>query len=182
MTNTLRSALRSGTFALHERLDAAASRDDLARLEGLSHFLRLQHAGLHWLQQSGAGKHSAGLLAQLCKALDADLRQLGLDPRDAPRAAPMPLCRHAVDYIVLGSRLGTVVLKNRWSQSTDAAVQRCCHYFSVPHQPKLWQDLCADLAAQEPDTAQARQSIADAQRIFEQFITFYALVSNRSIM
>ena len=127
---SLRSWLRDRTGALHDRLDHAMSRLDLSTRDGLGDFL-LSHAyGLGAVQkgaQAFAARHLSLGMANYLSLVQADLRALGIRPdimepaigRDTGHddAGPDDTDHDRIGaggcYVLLGSRLGMGVLRQR---------------------------------------------------------------------
>lgn len=101
----------------------------------------------------------------MSEAMKADLHVLGIDPA-SPRSGRQ-LDATSMLYILLGSSLGTQVLRRRWLQATDPAVSAAGQYLSLSVPAGAWRQLCQDLAGQEPDGAEADRIVQDACEIFD---------------
>ena len=166
----LRLRLRQDTRAAHDALDLALSRFDLTTAEGLRRFLRAQWLGLRALDLAGSTAQSRTALTSLTAALRSDLDRLGVavDP-DPPVLdfVPEPL---AIDYMVAGSRLGSMVLRKQWLAATDPDVRAAGAYFGGPDHLDLWKAFCRQAEAMPATTAIADRVVQDADRLFEFFL------------
>ena len=131
-------------------------------------FLASQRAGL-WAVfcSADAGQLScADLLAKLIACLDADLVAAHAPVRAVrPLAGLDPL---AVDYLILGSRLGTEVLRRQLLGTLPPAAIPA--YFQLTPQPDLWRAHCAALDAIDPASARAARIVADTNAAFSLFL------------
>lgn len=168
---TLRSRLRDDTRSAHDRLDRLVSGFDLRKPGPLGSFMAGHHAAMQALDVApGPCAASArALLEELLPALEADLATLGRAPAPAPRT----LCCDdtAALYVLLGSRLGTLVLRRRWQEARDPAVRAAACYFDRPPPTQEWRRFTAWLDAQPAETPAAERSVRDAARLFELFET-----------
>ncbi|MGR3806180.1 heme oxygenase-like domain-containing protein [Marinibacterium profundimaris] len=184
---SLRDRLRSDTAELHHALDAALGAFDLHAPEGLAGFLRANERGFAALGAStllepedpahdtayedatDAAFDGRALAADLAGRLRADLAGLGAATR--PAAAPLSaLCPVAVDYVVLGSRLGSTVLARHWRAATDPRVRGAAAYFSAPARVTEWQAFCKRTCDMRPDGADADRILDDTCRILRLFL------------
>ncbi|WP_220747897.1 MULTISPECIES: hypothetical protein [Jannaschia] len=129
----------------------------------------LQIHGFASLLPHADGASSRPVIADLLDRASEDLRSLGVQPGRSPQ--PLSVRPHpvAIDYIVLGSRLGTKVLKRRWLAATDAQVRGAGTYFAAPDAATQWRAFCertAGMAAHDPD---ADQIVNDANAIFRHY-------------
>ena len=90
-------------------------------------------------------------------------------PRSPARAAPEDPEPLAIDYVVLGSRLGSSVLKRHWAQAEDPRVRDASCYFSAPAQVRRWQAFCRQTREMSPKNAAADRAVDDTRRIFALF-------------
>lgn len=195
----LRSALRTGLSDAHLRVDRLFSCFDLTVPAGLAAFCRANENALRRLRfpvpyDAAAASVPAGASGDtprgveghapdspatdplridataMITALQADRRALGDDAPLPPLAAlavtPHPV---AVAYILLGSRLGTQVLRRDWAQSADTQVQGAGRYFALPPLTAEWRRLVADLDARPVLGPDAQQILSDAEAIFDLF-------------
>ena len=168
--DTLRARLRRETTAVHDRLDRAVSGLDLSSLQGFSTFVAMQEAAFAALVDAGVRGVfvTQECLADLHDACRLDLKALGRAPV-ARLGAAKGLRAEAVDHIILGSRLGTEVLRPRWQASDDARVVSADAYFSQPSLQTLWRQHCDALNMTSASDDAADAILADAQAIFELF-------------
>ncbi|MEQ3624696.1 MAG: hypothetical protein ABNH26_05230 [Celeribacter sp.] len=173
----------------HLRVDRLYSRFDLTAPLGLAAFCRANENALRTIrfpapsaaraaEDRAAPSQSASLdgaphpidTAPMIAALQADRQTLGddtpLPPLDGLAMSPH---RVAVAYILLGSRLGTQVLRRDWAQSDDLRVQGAGRYFALPPLTAEWRRLVADLDTQPTASAEAQQILTDAEAIFDLF-------------
>ena len=166
---TLRDHLRQSTSDNHARVDALFSTLDLTAPVPLGRFLAAHRAGFAAMR--GAMRDAGGLvggdmLLEMISALDQDLACLSTP---APSLAIDPVGPDAIDHIVLGSRLGTAVLKRHWSTATDPRVRTASRYFSLPGQAPLWRahtDRLTSCAATGPA---AERLVTDTKRLYRLF-------------
>ena len=141
--HNLLQRLRDETRAVHQELDDLFAPFQQAPLDHLDGFLAAQMAGLTALSTAARVPHEPETLHLLSETLD----RLEQDCRN--RALPVPVLRHtrdlhplAVAYLVIGSRLGTEVLRRTLQ---DQGVDRMPLYFAPQNYKHAWQDLCARL-------------------------------------
>lgn len=168
--DSLRLLLRRGTSVAHEGLDRRAARLDLACRDDLGIFLAMQEAAFAALSDAGAAGRaaSAAILREIAEAARSDLATLGA-PRIAAPRAPSGLHPVAVDYVVLGSRLGTRVLRQIWIASADPQVRAASRYFGLPALGAEWRAHCAMTRALAPAGPEAETILSDANAIFGVF-------------
>lgn len=168
--------MRRDSGDLHHALDTRLSLCDLTTPDGLARFLKATEHGLAPLAATQAP--SAPLAADLVARLHADLATLGHDP--LPPATPLraDLSPWAVDYVVLGSRLGTSVLARQWQAATDAGVRAADRYFSAPPQPRAWRDFCGQTGNMSPIGETADRAMDDILDIFQLFYAGTVLVTS----
>ncbi len=167
---SFRQILRQETAAAHEAGEAQFSRFFAAPAQELGWFLAAQAAGLGVLARHAApGALCAGLLSDLLDRLDRDLARLGRPVRPVrdPDAAQGRLDPLAIDYLVLGSRLGTQVIDRKLFAETPAEAKPL--YFQAPAVGALWKRHCATLDALSPAGPRAARVVADATRGFHLF-------------
>ncbi|WP_236638307.1 heme oxygenase-like domain-containing protein [Mangrovicoccus ximenensis] len=162
-----RHQLRVSTQVQHQRTETAFAAFTEAMPGRLTWFLAAQRAGLAALLESCDAPDLASrhMIADLLRRLDADLAGRGARHEGVAPAGPLdPL---AVDYIVLGSRLGTEVMRRALAQRLSP--QEMPTYFAAPDARPLWKAHCAELEEIWPDSDRAGQIIADAELGFELF-------------
>lgn len=167
--DTLRDRLRRGSSAAHERLDTEVSRLDLTGREGFAAFLAMQATALDAMIRGGASGDllTVEMLADLRDSALSDLEVLGVQAPALGDTGPMR--REAVDYVILGSRLGTAVLRRRWLEADDELVQRASRYFIQPQLSSLWRSHCAAMSARPGADATADLVLADVIALFTLF-------------
>lgn len=178
---SLRTRLRDDLSHVHERLDSRLSLADLTTGQGLRRFLFAQSFGFRQVMARLDDQDppaTAPLLSRIAEALDADLATLDApDARDVagqgarPEADEPPLSGLAIDYMVLGSGLGTTVLRRSWAEGTDDDVRAAGQYFTLPRPPQPWRDLVMHLGDLPASGDRADRITGDAEQIFEFFAT-----------
>ncbi|WP_208987496.1 heme oxygenase-like domain-containing protein [Roseibium marinum] len=104
-------------------------------------------------------------MTDLIRRLDLDLLSSGKTAAEVAPAGPLePL---AVDYLVLGSRLGTEVLRLRLFSGYPS--DKIPAYFRAPALPQLWSAHCTALDAIPPGSARADQILEDVKTGFALF-------------
>ncbi|WP_252737506.1 hypothetical protein [Citreicella sp. C3M06] len=156
-----RHLLRVQTKAAHDTAEAVFSRFINDPRAGLAWFLAAQHAAFAALQH---GAQTGALLSDLTARLESDLADLGRVPVAVRGVDIDPL---AVDYLVLGSRLGTEVLRRRLMAETPP--MPIPSYFLACAAPGLWRQHCACLDAIAPDSPRARHLTIDVIAGYELF-------------
>ena len=167
----LRHRIRLDTQSDHDRLDARFGALDLTLPGDLGIFFAAHRAAFAALERAlpvPAGRASRSMIAEMVSALDADLAVL--DGPAPPEVAPASrFAREAVDHIILGSRLGTAMLRGIWAEASDPRVRSACAYFTLPSYADAWKAHCADLKLVPADDATSDQIVADAIRLFAVF-------------
>lgn len=166
---SLRYRLRSGASPAHDRLDARVTALDVATRRGVSSFLAMNHAAFAAMVKAGAcGRRAdAQVIVGLANAAEADLAQLGAAPVRV--SCTRDFSPVAVDYVVLGSRMGTEVLRRRWQVSTDPLVRRACGYFSQPGDARAWRAFRDELMAMPGEGETADRILDDVEHLFALF-------------
>ena len=160
----LRTRLRVGTRKEHEALDAKLAGLDLKSPDGLSRFLQVQAAALPRIRISDGVARSADLADDLLAGLRLDLAVLGVP--ELPEGPAVEVHALAMDYVVLGSRLGTAVLRKTWAVADNPLVQRASRYFEAPARPDLWRTFCVETGQMEANGAQADRMVDDVRALF----------------
>ena len=170
---TLRDRLREGSTEIHARLDSAVGRADLRSVDGYAAFLAMNARAFGALAGSGARGELAtnDMLDALARAATTDLAKLG-HPRPATTTL-RPVLPLAVDYVVLGSRLGTRVLRRTWQSAEDARVLAADRYFSQPELTDLWRAHCRDLSTRPGNDSTAQAVLDDVTALFALFLESY---------
>lgn len=167
----LRKRVRSALAEDHDRVDAAFADLDIQTRVGLATFLQAHRAAFAAILASGTafdGRIKDYHLKDITKALDIDLKSLRVP------ILRVPLQKYeygslAVDHIVLGSRLGTAVLRNKWLMSQDRSVRQARAYFALPQFKDDWRAHCMHLSALDGSDASGGRLIADARKLFVLF-------------
>ncbi|MEJ6395956.1 hypothetical protein V8J82_22045 [Gymnodinialimonas sp. 2305UL16-5] len=150
----------------HEELDKEVSTFDLTTPDGLLCFLQMQATVLKTLALHPISQMSIDMVNDLLERVGSDLLQLECSDRerllDLDTLNPI-----SIDYVVAGSRLGTLVLKKRWLSAKSLTVRRATAYFSTPGYIETWAAFCVtaeDMAATGP---LADQIVRDTDRVFQ---------------
>lgn len=164
---SFRQYLRNASHPAHDAAELTFAPFLADPQRELPWFLATQWSALRTLQVSApqGSLLSAGILQDLLRRLDADLADLRIAP-PSPEAA-RPLDPLAVDYLVLGSRHGTEVLRRRLFGSPDSPPAR--GYFTKDRDPGAWQALCAALDRVDPDSPRAARILFDTASGFDLF-------------
>ena len=181
MRADFRQVLREETQADHARVDRLLSFFDIARPDGLEGFLLVHKYCFREMQGLAApDSHAAASLQKMIEGIERDLETLGVRSSltSSTRAANADLL--AIDYMIEGSRLGSKVLKRKWSGSSDPVVQRADSYFSIDPVPGRWREVCAALSDIPADSRRARQIIADTRQLFGMFFDVASGIKNSS--
>ncbi|CAN0586364.1 unnamed protein product, partial [Ectocarpus sp. 12 AP-2014] len=163
----LRKHVRSALKSDHDRVDAKFGCLDIQDRSDLATFLQTHRAAFHALLTSGAaleGRIKAQHLKDLIQALEADLSALHV-----PMLGPHSYCDLAVDHIVLGSRLGTAILRDKWLMSQDRQVRQARSYFAQPQFKEEWRGHCMHLSLMQENDVAGQHLIEDARRLFVLF-------------
>lgn len=172
-----RHALRNGSRAEHDRVEtvfAPFQSDPVGRMDW---FLAAQRSGLGALSMARVGDEGRAcevILEDLIERLDFDLATRGVMP--VPVVSDRPLRALAVDYLVLGSRLGTEVQRRMLSDRLGP--QDMPTYFMAPPATALWKRHCAHLAAIDPQSLDAPALCADVAHGFALFARAADVQSN----
>ena len=168
-TTTLRERLRTETSANHARVDALFSTLDLTCGAALGKFLAAHRAGFAAMRAAGPlMTETIGhtLLTEMIDALDADLARLRYH---VPELSTQPVGSDAIDHIVLGSRLGTAVLRRQWSAATDPEARAASRYFSLPGQGAAWRAHTERLTSMPSDGPDADAMIKETKSLYDLF-------------
>ena len=171
---SLRDRLRQETTEDHDRVDALFGTLDLKAPHPLGQFLAAHRAGfaaMHNAMPDETGFVGRDMLSEMIAAIDTDLTVLNTP---APVLATAPFSFEALDHIVLGSRLGTAVLKREWSASNDPLVTRASHYFSLPGRGDLWRAHTDALKERAPETGD--HIVEDVRQLYRLFEKAYHCV------
>ena len=171
---SLRDRLRTDTAPRHERVDHAYSSLDLTQSDGLRTFLGSQFSVLAAVR-CGPGRHAAeaaDLGRRMASALRSDLRDLRAGP--ALPVAERRLDATAVLYMLLGSSLGTRVLRRRWLEATDPSVATAGRFLGLAPPPGAWRTLCEELEQSPAQGAEADRIVHDVEELFELHLTVLA--------
>lgn len=168
-TETLRHRLRQDLAPRHARLDAFYSEFDLTMPPGLGGFLAAHRAAFAAIRPVPGGHVGQPLLDRMIAAIDRDLGALGHEP--APALAALTLTSAvAQDYVLLGSRLGSQLLRRRWSETRDPRAATAGTYLSLPPMGAAWRAFCDDAAARPGQGTVADSALAQAGALFDLFL------------
>tara|TARA_R110000822_G_scaffold25993_3_gene78669 strand:- start:25 stop:576 length:552 start_codon:yes stop_codon:yes gene_type:complete len=169
-----RTILREATRPEHDHLDCMFTALDIAKLDGFASFVKVHLTCFQLMAKVAVdGSYSHKSLCQMvnCLALDLDVlggRQTQTGIKLSAKIDPL-----AIDYLVAGSRLGSKVLRKRWSGSDDPIVRRSNHYFGLDSNAVFWQLTCKALAEIYPDSHRAKVITRDTKILFRLFSTVY---------
>lgn len=165
---SLRDRLRRDTRAEHDCLDVAVSAFDLTDPTDLGAFLSVQFQGFaHLAESPGLDGPLTQQLGDLVARAGRDLDRLTFTrPGALPARSYSPA---AVEYITLGSRMGTAVLRRRWSTATHPLVSGASAYFSAPPGGADWRAYCEAAELLSGHTAFADRIVIDVRNIFALF-------------
>lgn len=158
--------MRADTRDVHASLDSRLSVLDLTSTDGLAGFLALQAAALPRMAVAAGTARTAGMRDDLAECARCDLRLLGVSERETATGPAVPVHALAMDYVILGSRLGTAVLRRHWAASRDARVRQARHYFEAPARPDLWREFCRETGEMTATGAEADRVVADVRDLF----------------
>jgi heme oxygenase len=167
-----RAALRAGTAADHERLDALFGRFRLDDPQDYRAFLSAHAMALVAIEQALDTADFAALLddwprRRRAGAIAADLAAIG-EPVPPPLPAPpldTPAARWGAAYVVEGSRLGGALLARSVPQGLPKS------YLGLVQPPGMWRKFLEKLDKALPlpqDVAQATDSARATFGLFEQ--------------
>ncbi len=170
-TPSLRYRLRQDLASDHAKLDAAFAPLDLRQAADFKVFLGAQRLAFAAIDPGPAGagnRVDAALIDRLVSALDRDLDRLGATlPAPLRRLAVMPGL--ALDYVVLGSRLGTQMLRRQWQTSKDPAVLAADAYMALPPMTEAWRGFCDRAGRLPADGADAARAVQQSRALFDLF-------------
>lgn len=168
--STLRTRLKRVLAARHARLDTLFSSFDLTTRPGLTGFLAAHRTAFAAIRPAPGGLTGPALLTRMIDAIDADLATL--DAVAPPPLAPLQLTRpEAQDYVLLGSRLGSQLLRRRWAAATDPALQDAGRYLTLPPLTGQWRRFCDGAEALGGSGTGSDAIIAEAGALFDLFVT-----------
>ncbi len=174
MHHNFRVDLRERTRHDHSDMDELFSLFDVAERTDLLSFMRIHLACFGALAVvSAAGTVANQLLSDIIAGLRTDLETL---QNDKPKIFLNPIAKLdplAVDYVLGGSRMGTKLLRVRWSQSSDPRVKEANAYFNLSSYPQFWQTTCQELAKIQMNSDRAEKIVADTTEIFNLFKSTY---------
>ncbi|WP_353474586.1 hypothetical protein PVT71_21810 [Salipiger sp. H15] len=159
--SNLRDALRGATSGPHLRLDAELSRLDLSKTQDRRVFCEVQRRGF-----SRLGDACGWQASEATPALHDTMRALAQDLGPEPSVGPgrdLPLHGDAVAYLLLGSQLGTAVLRRALPEPAT------CGFFALPGDRIAWRAFCQRLSALPSRCPEAQRVLRDAIRAFSIF-------------
>ncbi|WP_299820503.1 hypothetical protein [uncultured Roseibium sp.] len=163
-----RRCLYLGTRNEHDATEAVFAPFTDDPLSRLTWFLAAQRSGLAAIFDSRASDAcvlSGAVVSDLVRRLDLDLLATGTTVAEVTPTGPLDAL--AVDYLILGSRLGTQALRLRLF--SGHASDTIPAYFRAPALPQLWSAHCVALDAIPPDSARADRIIEDVKTGFALF-------------
>ncbi|MBV7409155.1 hypothetical protein [Maritimibacter sp. DP1N21-5] len=162
-----RMMLRRASRQAHDRTEAIFAdflADPAAHVSAYLCAQRVGIAALVMARAEGFGPSHQGLYGQMIADLDADCARRGLNP---------PVLMHdlrlhpvAVDYILLGARLGTEVIRRRVAA---AGVDPMPRHFRQMGSTEAWRMVCARLDRIAPTSPLAEAVTADVANGFDLF-------------
>ncbi len=170
--DSLRQRLKRDTSNLHMDLDRVVGAIDFASKAGLTRFLVMQRIMLGMLGRHGLGDLAKGTIVELALRAKFDLHRLSARIPFQPNLLSNDLAdlhSEAVDYVVLGSRIGAEHLKRRWKVSRDPEVQAARSFLTAPTDTELWRSCVRDLQGKAAQGAHADRVVDDARRLFSGF-------------
>lgn len=174
LIDDFRMVLRDQTRSDHDRLDQLVGSLDISQRSGFTAFAEM-HLSCFLAMQSRQSEDSNSVqtLQDMIDGLRKDL--LVITDRETVTRSELThtVAPLAIDYIVAGSRLGSKVLRKRWSKSTDASVQGASVYFQQDADPKLWPETCASLSEVASTSLQAATIVKDTKTLFQLFSTAF---------
>jgi len=129
--------------------------------------------GLRGVQAGGRRSGRAGLFDALASRAEADLARLGVT-LPAPLPLDGALYPVAADYVLLGARMGSRVIKARWRRATDPAICAASLYFDAPDGLMEWRSFCGWAEARPANGSAADRAVAHARRVFDYFARYAA--------
>ena len=170
--DSLRQRLKRDTSRLHMDLDQVVGAADLASKAGLTRFLIMQRIMLGMLGRHGLGNLAKGTIVELALRAKFDLHRLSTRLPFQPNLLSSDLADlhpEAVDYVVLGSRIGAEHLKRRWKTSQDPEVLAARSFMTASTDTGLWRACVRDLQGKAAQGAHADRVVDDARRLFSGF-------------
>lgn len=167
----LRKHVRSALKDDHARVDASFAQLDIQDRNGLATFLQAHRAAFYAMLTSGSafkGRIKDVHIQDLVRAIDCDLKALRVPVLHVPNDRHS-YCDLAVDHIVLGSRLGTAILRAKWLMSQDHQVRHARSYFAQPLFKDEWRGHCMHLSSMPQNDVAGQKLIDDARRLFNLF-------------
>lgn len=159
---SLLTRLRRDTKEVHETLDRESLPFQSDPASHLTWFLAAQMSGLTALSSAAQVPHDPDtltLLSEVLDRLDHDCKRLSLSvPVVRVRGQIHP---DALAYLVIGSRLGTEVLRRKLDEANISEIPA---YFTRQDYRHAWQNLCARLEAQ-PGAGKAADDVAQSALI-----------------
>ncbi|WP_293572759.1 hypothetical protein [Phaeobacter sp.] len=168
-TPSFRMHLRQATRIDHDRSELAFAAFHRDPAQHLDWFLACQLSALEALSATCPPErmHSAALLQELIAALYQDCEARNQTVVALPQSAQPALTGLAVDYLVLGSRLGTEVLRRRLTQQVPHSPLPL--YFSQRDHGPIWKDTCAALDKVATNSSTAKSIVEDSKAGFRLF-------------
>lgn len=168
MAETLRHHLRRETGAVHEEVEAAFARYDLAERDGLERTLRAHLSALSRLMPSL--EKTPALHREVSRLLDlarASYCAVCPEPFQARHHDNTRLHPLAVGYVILGSRLGSRVIAARLKRAGLTEDDPSIAYFTDDKSRQHWAELQGALSSAH---GQADEIMADTNATFRIFL------------
>jgi heme oxygenase len=146
----------------------------MSQRSGLILFARTHHFAFDVLGRESGNAGLSEVLFDMVSNLAADLKQLNVEPLAMARDTFHPIDAVALEYMVAGSRMGTAVLRKRWSKARDPNVIAANHYFTAKAGKINWKETCERLDRVPSPSTQADQIISDVRRCFKLFEMAFA--------
>lgn len=165
--NELRTKLRQGTAASHNRIDARLGALDLTTVEGLKRFL-----SAHFLVQS----LYEPLLSEVTPTLNFiaelkhDLAALGAQlPTWTSPPEQLAFNEIGYRYVMTGSQLGAKTLHRAWKKSTNERVRAASQFLNANIKSRAWPSFLFELASIDAESNEVGSILICANQVFEVF-------------
>ncbi|MCB1461160.1 MAG: hypothetical protein KDJ90_01745 [Nitratireductor sp.] len=165
----LRGRLQSELRSTHAGLDRVVSQFNLSSRAGIVGFLRMQEAALGQIPLGACNSATRRVVEDLATRARRDLDTLNIPTLILEKNFEGKPDRHALDYVIGGSRLGSQVLKRRWKSAAVSLGGVGTSYMTAPSHLGIWRDFC-ELASDFPsNTEHADTIVRDASVVFALF-------------
>ncbi|SHH02848.1 Heme oxygenase [Cognatishimia maritima] len=165
LQGSLRLRLRAETRRNHDLVDANLAPLVHAGATGFRQFLLFQWRFFSAIEQRCDDASCALIVHDMLNRLNADLRSLGLcSPRKKLSFQPNAL---AIDYLVIGSRLGAKVLKRQWLDTALPEVSSAKAFLNAPDYVSFWREFVARTEKMPATGKFADEVVIDCIALFE---------------